>query len=156
MEPQAEKQPAPDNLPRVPWGSAAEQLAHVAQNVNRNADEIRIVRREVQEADQRLVESLDRIHHDLLALMKGQGERLQLLENRNAQIMALVAAATFLSPSVMGAWFWFQGQQLRLTTEEVVLLKEQTADLLQHRKHGGIGRDWISPNRRHYRELGKP
>lgn len=41
-------------------------------------------------------------------------------------------------------------QRVGLDPAEIAILKEQIADLRQHRRHNGQGTDWISPDRRTY------
>ena len=140
------------------WGDEIGELRGRVGGIER---EIPDTRGRVVEAESRLSLSIDRLVERLEKsnqsmtgavekLTDGVGSRLACLERgaSNTQLLARLAFASL--PLMTGLFLWIEGQALSFTRDEVLLLKEQAADLIEFRKAGGVGRDWIHPDRRRF------
>ena len=102
----------------------------------------------------RLVDRLEKSNKEMTgavaALTDGVGKRLGTLEMEagNTKLLARLAFASM--PLLVSGFLWFENQSLAFSRDEVLLLKEQAQDLLEFRKAGGVGRDWIHPERRRF------
>lgn len=103
-------------------------------------------------AEDRFASSIDRLVEKLDSLGSVYDKRVSTLETRYAVIASFASFAVFVMPIVTTVGVWAYGQRLSLDPDEIVVIREQIADLQEHRRLGGEGAYWISPRRRTYRD----
>ena len=145
------------------WGDEIGELRGRVGGIER---EVSDTRNRVASAEVRLSTSIDRLVDRLeksnqemtcavSQLTDGVGKRLGRLETETSGTKLLARLAFASLPLLVTGFLWFENQSLGFAREEVLLLKEQAQDLMEFRRAGGVGRDWIHPERRRYGSEGR-
>ena len=136
-------------------GELAGRLTGVERELIDTRDRLVSAEGRLSTAIERLVDRLEKSNKEMTSAIEkmtdGVASRLEALEKETSNAKLLARLAFSLLPLVGGSVLWFQSMALSFTREEVLLLKDQANDLMEHRRLGGVGDDWIHPARRPYK-----
>ena len=136
-------------------GELAGRLTGVERELIDTRDRLVSAEGRLSTAIERLVDRLEKSNKEMTGAIEkmtdGVASRLEALERETSNAKLLARLAFSLLPLVGGSVLWFQSMALSFTREEVLLLKDQANDLMEHRRLGGVGDDWIHPARRPYK-----
>ena len=119
------------------------------------------VRHSISASEERMTETVERLSDRLeqyisridSALSRHSIEnetRIKKLEAKSGQIQTLATFGTIVAPMIVALFMWNHDRGIRFTPDEVLDLREEIKDLRRHRRLGGRGIHWISPDRRLY------